>query len=49
VSRPERANDVAVDFSPPRRSARTRPLVGLLLVLLALGAVTVAVTQLLLH
>ena len=49
MSRPERANDVAVDFSPTRRSGRTRPLVLLLVVVLALGAVTVGVTQLLLH
>ena len=49
MSRPERANDVAVDFSPPRRAGRTRPLVGLVIIMLALGAVTVAVTQLLLH
>jgi len=49
VSRPDRAFDVAVDFSAPRRAGRTRPLVGLVIIMLALGAVTVAVTQLLLH
>ena len=49
MSRPDRAFNVAVDFSVPRRAGRTRPLVGLVVIVLALGAVTIAVTQLLLH
>jgi len=49
VSRPDRAPDVAVDFSEPRRPGRTRPLVALVAVVLAVGAVIVAVTQLLLR
>jgi hypothetical protein len=49
VSRPDHAQ-VGVDFAPPRRPNRVRrPLLGLALVALALGAMTVAVTQLLLH
>jgi hypothetical protein len=49
VSRPEHAQ-VGVDFAPPRRPNRVRqPLLALALVALALGAMTVAVTQLLLH
>jgi hypothetical protein len=49
VSRPERAPDVAVDFAPPPGRNRTRPLLALTLVVLALSAMTVAVTQLLLR
>ena len=49
MSRPEHAQ-VGVDFAPPRRPNRVRqPLLALALVALALGAMTVAVTQLLLH
>jgi len=48
VSRPDHAQ-VGVDFAPPRRPSRVRPLVALALVALALGAMTVAVTQLLLR
>jgi hypothetical protein len=48
VSRPDHAQ-VGVDFAPPRRPSRRRPLLALMLVALALGAMTVAVTQLLLH
>jgi hypothetical protein len=49
VSRPDRAQ-VGVDFAPPRRPNRVRqPLLALALVALALGAMTVAVTQLLLR
>jgi hypothetical protein len=49
VSRPDHA-PVGVDFAPPRRPNRIRqPLLALALVALALGAMTVAVTQLLLH
>ncbi|HXO49936.1 MAG TPA: hypothetical protein VN888_02675 [Mycobacterium sp.] len=49
MSRPDRAQ-VGVDFAPPRRPNRARqPLLALALVALALGAMTVAVTQLLLH
>ncbi len=49
MSRPERAQ-VGVDFAPPRRPNRMgRPLLALALVALALGAMTVAVTQLLLR
>ena len=49
MSRPDRAPDVAVDFAPPRQPNHIRPLAALVVVVLALGAVTVAVTQLLLH
>ena len=49
MSRPERAPDVAVDFAPPRQRHRNRPLLALTLVVLALGAMTVAVMQLLLR
>ena len=49
MSRPDHAQ-VAVDFAPPRRPSRVRgPLVALVLVALALGAMTVAVTQLILR
>ncbi len=49
MSRPDHAR-VGVDFAPPRRPSRVRgPLVALALVALALGAMTVAVTQLLLR
>lgn len=49
MSRPDHAQ-VGVDFAPPRRPSRVRgPLVTLALVALALGGVTVAVTQLLLR
>ncbi|HXN04901.1 MAG TPA: hypothetical protein VN895_08730 [Candidatus Acidoferrum sp.] len=49
MSRPDHAQ-VGVDFAPPRRPNRVRqPLLALALVALALGAMTVAVTQLLLH
>jgi hypothetical protein len=41
---------VGVDFAPPRRPNRAvRPLATLVLVAMAIGAMTVAVTQLLLH
>ena len=49
MSRPDRAPDVGVDFAPPRASNRTRPLVALVVAVLLIGALTVAVTQLLLH
>jgi hypothetical protein len=49
VSRPDHAQ-IGVDFAPPRPSNRVRrPLLALVLVVAALGAVTVAVTQLLLR
>jgi len=49
VSRPDHVQ-VGVDFARPRRPNRARqPLLALALVALALGAMTVAVTQLLLH
>lgn len=49
MSRPDHAQ-VGVDFAPPRRPNRVRqPLLALALVALALGAMTVAVTQLLLR
>jgi len=49
VSRPDRAL-VGVDFAPPRQQDRARrPLLAVLLVVLALGAMSVAVTQLLLR
>jgi hypothetical protein len=48
VSRPD--HYIGVDFAPPKAASRLRrPLVSLLLVLVALGALTVAVTQLLLR
>jgi hypothetical protein len=49
VSRPDHGPDVAVDFSPPRHRDHVRPLAALVVVVLILGGVTVAVTQLLLH
>jgi len=49
VSRPDRGPDVAVDFSPPRLRNHVRPLAALVVVVFIVGAVTVAVTQLLLH
>ena len=49
MSRPDRGPDVAVDFAPPRKPNHVRPLAALVVVALAVGAVTVAVTQLLLH
>jgi hypothetical protein len=49
VSRPDRGPDVAVDFAPPRTRSHVRPLAALVLVVLAAGAVAVAVTQLLLR
>lgn len=49
MSRPDHA-DIGVDFAPPQPPNRVRrPLVALMLVVLALGGMTVAVTQLLLH
>jgi hypothetical protein len=49
VSRPDYAQ-VGVDFAPPRRANRVRrPLVALMLMVLALGGISVAVTQLLLR
>ena len=49
MSRPDHAQ-VGVDFAPPRRPNRIRqPLLALALVALAAGAMTVAVTQLLLR
>ncbi len=49
MSRPDHAQ-VGVDFAPPRRPNRVRrPLLALALVAVALGAMTVAVTQLLLR
>jgi hypothetical protein len=48
MSQPDRY--VGVDFAPPHSPGRLRrPLVTLLVALLALGVVTVAVTQLLLR
>ncbi|HXL17584.1 MAG TPA: hypothetical protein VN961_08705 [Streptosporangiaceae bacterium] len=49
MSRPDHAQ-VGVDFAPPRRPNRVRrQLLALALVAVALGAMTVAVTQLLLR
>ena len=49
MSRPDHVQ-VGVDFAPPRRPNRVpRPLLALALVAVALGAMTVAVTQLLLR
>ncbi len=49
MSRPDHAQ-VGVDFAPPRRPNRVRrPLLALALAAVALGAMTVAVTQLLLR
>ena len=47
--RPDRGPEVAVDFAPPRKPSHVRPLAVLVVVALAAGGVTVAVTQLLLH
>ena len=49
MSRPEQPPHVTVDFAPPRRPGRTRPLVALVVIVLSLGAVSVAVSQLLLR
>ncbi len=49
MSRPDRGPEVAVDFAPPRKPNNVRPLAALVVIALAAGAVTVAVTQLLLH
>jgi hypothetical protein len=49
VSQPDRRPDVAVDFAPPQQRNRVRPLAGLVVIVLVVGAVTVAVTQLLLR
>ena len=49
MSRPDRGHDVAVDFAPPRKPNNVRPLAALVVVVLIAGAVTVAVTQLLLR
>jgi hypothetical protein len=49
VSRPDRGPDVAVDFAPPRKANHVRPLAALVVIVLIAGAVTVAVTQLLLR
>ncbi len=49
MSRPDRGPNVAVDFAPPRRRNHVRPLAALVVVVLVAGAVTVAVTQLLLR
>lgn len=50
MSQPEHMPQVAVDFAPPSRSRRgTRRLVVVIVVTLMLGALFVAVTQLLLR
>lgn len=50
MSRPERLPQVAVDFAPPSRSRRgASRLVAIIVVTLMLGALFVAVTQLLLR
>ncbi len=49
MSRRDRATNVGVDFAPPRGTKRTRPLVALMVAVLLIGAVAVAVTQLLLR
>ena len=49
MSRPDRTPEVGVDFAPPQTSSRTRPLVTLAVAVLLIGAVAVAVTQLLLR
>jgi hypothetical protein len=49
VSRPDHA-EIGVDFAPPTPPNRVRrPLLALVLVVLALGGMTVVVTQLLLR
>ncbi len=49
MSQPDHAQ-IGVDFAPPgRRNGTRRPLMALALVAFALGAMTVAVTQLLLR
>ena len=49
MSRPDRGPEVAVDFAAPRKPSHVRQLAALVVVALVVGAVTVAVTQLLLH
>lgn len=49
MSRPDRGPEVAVDFAPPRKASRARPLAALVVVVLIVGAAAVAVTQLLLR
>jgi hypothetical protein len=49
VSRPDRAPNIAVDFAPPRRPRRVRPLAVLVAAVLVAGVVTITVTQLLLR
>jgi hypothetical protein len=48
VSRPDRP-EIGVDFAPPRRANRTRPILALVVAVLTLGAAGLAVTQLLLR
>ena len=49
MSRPDRAPDIAVDFAPPRKPSRIRPLAVLVAAVLVAGVVTITVTQLLLR
>ena len=49
MSRPDRAAWVAVDFAPPRRPSRARPIMALVVAIVAIGAAALAVTQLLLR
>ena len=49
MSRPDRAPNIAVDFAPPRNPSRVRPLAVLVATVLAVGVVTIAVTQLVLR
>jgi hypothetical protein len=49
VSRSDRGPDVAVDFAPARQPSHVRLVAALVVVVLLVGGVTVAVTQLLLR
>ena len=49
MSRPDRAPGVGVDFAPPAAPSNTRTLVAIVVAVLLIGAITVAVTQLLLR
>ena len=49
MSRPDRRPEVGVDFAPPLRTKRARPLVLVAVGLVAAALLAVAVTQLLLR
>ncbi|HVH64752.1 MAG TPA: hypothetical protein VM674_01860 [Candidatus Acidoferrum sp.] len=49
MSRPDDAPRVGVDFSPPRRANRTRPVLAVVVAVVLIAAAALAVTQLLLR